>query len=59
VRRYAELAPPGSYLVVSIMRADGELGAKARRAYRAASTYTHGRDEVAAWLSWLDLVPPE
>ena len=58
VRRYAELAPPGSYLVVSIIRADGEQGAKSRRAYRAAQTYTHGREEVAAWFSGLDLVPP-
>jgi O-methyltransferase involved in polyketide biosynthesis/DNA-binding HxlR family transcriptional regulator len=58
IRRYAELAPPGSYLVVSIMRADGDLGAKARGAYRAASTFTHGREEVAAWLSGLELVPP-
>jgi O-methyltransferase involved in polyketide biosynthesis/DNA-binding HxlR family transcriptional regulator len=58
VRRYAELAPPGSYLVVSIMRADGEQAAKARRAYRAAQGYNHGREEVAAWLSGLDLIPP-
>jgi DNA-binding HxlR family transcriptional regulator/SAM-dependent methyltransferase len=58
VRRYAELAPPGSYLVISIARADGEQGAKLRRAYRAASTYTHGREEMAAWLSGLDLVQP-
>jgi O-methyltransferase involved in polyketide biosynthesis/DNA-binding HxlR family transcriptional regulator len=58
VRRYAELAPPGSYLVISIGRADGEQGAKFRRAYQAASLYDHGREEVAAWLSGLDLVPP-
>lgn len=58
VRRYAELAPPGSYLVISVGRADGDLGAKYRRAYRAASAYTHGRDEVAAWLSGLDLISP-
>jgi O-methyltransferase involved in polyketide biosynthesis/DNA-binding HxlR family transcriptional regulator len=58
VRRYAELAPPGSYLVISVGRADSELGARARRTYRAASLYIHGRDEMAAWLSGLDLVPP-
>jgi O-methyltransferase involved in polyketide biosynthesis/DNA-binding HxlR family transcriptional regulator len=58
VRRYAELAPPGSYLVVSVMRADGEHGARVRRAYRAAQTYNYGREEVTAWFSGLDLVPP-
>jgi DNA-binding HxlR family transcriptional regulator/O-methyltransferase involved in polyketide biosynthesis len=58
VRRYAELAPPGSYLVISVGRADGKQSAKFRRAYQAASLYDHGREEVAAWLSGLDLVPP-
>jgi O-methyltransferase involved in polyketide biosynthesis/DNA-binding HxlR family transcriptional regulator len=58
VRRYAELAPPGSYLVISVARADGEQGTKSRRAYQAASLYYHGREEVAAWLSGLDLMPP-
>jgi O-methyltransferase involved in polyketide biosynthesis/DNA-binding HxlR family transcriptional regulator len=58
VRRYAELASPGSYLVISVARADGELGAKYTRAYQAASLYYHGREEVAAWLSGLDLIPP-
>jgi O-methyltransferase involved in polyketide biosynthesis/DNA-binding HxlR family transcriptional regulator len=58
VRRYAELAPPGSYLVISVGRADGEQGEKSRRAYRAAPGYIHGREEVAAWLSGLELVPP-
>jgi O-methyltransferase involved in polyketide biosynthesis/DNA-binding HxlR family transcriptional regulator len=58
IRRYAELAPPGSYLVISVGRADGEVVAKSRRAYLAAPTYAHGREEVAAWLSGLDLMPP-
>jgi hypothetical protein len=48
VRRYAELAPPGGYLVISVARADSEQGAKYTRAYRAAQGYIHGREEVAA-----------
>ena len=58
VARYVELLTPGSYIVLSVGRADGEHGERLVTAYRAGYTSNPSRGEVAAWLSGLDPVPP-
>jgi len=61
VRRYARLLAPGSIVAVSVIGSDNpEIAERARQAYTATRTYTHGRTDVASFLTdaGLELVEP-
>jgi O-methyltransferase involved in polyketide biosynthesis len=61
VSRYTRLLAPGSVLAVSVIGSDDpEVAALSRQAYTATRTYTHLREDVAAFLTdaGLELVEP-
>jgi O-methyltransferase involved in polyketide biosynthesis len=59
VAEYAAALAPGSYIVVSILRCDDlELWTRGRPLYTAGNSRNHTREEVASFLSGLELVPP-
>jgi hypothetical protein len=56
---YADLIAPGSYVVISCGRCDDEaLWKQLSEAYTAVGLYNHSPDEVAGFLTGLELVPP-
>jgi O-methyltransferase involved in polyketide biosynthesis len=60
VAGYVAALAPGSYVVLSAGRADGEEAKKGFAAYstRAAPVYNHSVPEFASFFGSLDLVPP-
>jgi O-methyltransferase involved in polyketide biosynthesis len=60
VARYAAALAPGSYIVLSVGRADSEATAKGFGVYSAGATqvYNHSVPEFASFFGSLDLVPP-
>lgn len=58
VAGYADLAAPGSCVVISCGRCDDEALEQLSEAYTAADSYNHAPDEMAAFLAGLALVPP-
>jgi SAM-dependent methyltransferase len=56
---YARLLAPGSVLAVSVIRNDDPgLLQQIRAAYTPAALHNHSREDIAAFLSGLELVPP-
>jgi hypothetical protein len=58
---YAAKLAPGSYFVISIARAEGELGDSAASTYNAqafASAYNHGLADFESFFDGMDIVPP-
>lgn len=49
---------PGSYLVLSVGHADPGNTAAIHRAYTAARLHHHAREDIGAFFSGLDLIPP-
>jgi O-methyltransferase involved in polyketide biosynthesis len=60
VARYVPALAPGSYLVLSVGRADGEAGRKGFSAYSSGGTrvYNHSVPEFTSFFGSLELVPP-
>jgi len=59
VAGYADLAAPGSYVVISCGRCDDEdMWKQLSEAYTAADAYNHSPDEAAGFLAGLEVVPP-
>jgi hypothetical protein len=49
---------PGSYLIISVGRGDGDIGERIPSEYAAASLQNHSREEVRAFFEGLDVVWP-
>ena len=60
VARYAAALPPGSYVVLSVGRADGDTAVQGFGAYSsgAARVYNHSVPEFAGFFGSMELVPP-
>jgi O-methyltransferase involved in polyketide biosynthesis len=60
VARYVTALAPGSYVVLSVGRADGEAAKKGFSAYSSGGTqvYNHSVPEFASFFGSLELVPP-
>ena len=60
VARYVAVLAPGSYVVLSVGRADGEAAKEGFGAYSSGATrvYNHSVPEFASFFGSLDLVPP-
>jgi O-methyltransferase involved in polyketide biosynthesis len=59
VATYAEALAPGSYLVLTIGRGDGEVADRFFGMYRAAARmYSHSLAEFATFFDRLEIVPP-
>lgn len=60
VARYVAALAPGSYVVLSVGRADGEAAKKGFSAYSSGGTrvYNHSVPEFASFFGSLELVPP-
>jgi SAM-dependent methyltransferase len=59
VTGYTAALAPGSYAIVSVGRCDDpDLWARGRAVYTAGDSRNHSREEIAACLGGLDLVPP-
>lgn len=58
VAQFVDGIPYGSYVILSVGQLEGETGAQFTRAYRAGRTYHHTQDDVARFLSGLELVHP-
>jgi hypothetical protein len=50
--------PPGSYLIVSAGQLDGDLGQQFSGQYSAGQLHHHTRDDLASFLSGLDVIEP-
>ena len=55
---FTRAMPPGSYLVLSVGHADPGNAAAIHRAYTAARLHHHAREDIRAFFSGLDLIPP-
>ena len=55
---YTAALAPGSYVLISVGRGDDDLGAQVTAAYDAAPLYNHSPQDMAAFFTGLDLVPP-
>ena len=55
---YTAALAPGSYVLISIGRGDGDLGAQVTAAYDAAPLYNHSPQDMATFFAGLELVPP-
>jgi S-adenosyl methyltransferase len=49
---------PGSYVVLSVGSGDDRTGDALAREYRAATLHNHPQDQVAAFFSGLEMMPP-
>ena len=50
--------PPGSYVIMSVVGGDSELGEELARTYTAAPVYNHGPGGLGGLLDGLDLIGP-
>ena len=50
--------PPGSYVIMSVVGGDIELGEDMTRTYTAAPVYNHGPGGLAHFLRDLDIIDP-
>ena len=50
--------PPGSYVIMSVVGGDAELGEHMARTYTAAPVYNHGPGGLAHFLRDLDIIAP-
>ena len=50
--------PPGSYVIMSVVGGDAELGEDMTRTYTAAPVYNHGPAGLAHFLRDLDIIEP-
>jgi SAM-dependent methyltransferase len=50
--------PPGSYLIVSVGQLDGDIAEEFTSQYAAGQLHHHARDDLAAFLTGLDLIDP-
>jgi O-methyltransferase involved in polyketide biosynthesis len=59
VAAYADAAPAGSWLAVSVFSGQDEsMEARSRTTYTAATFWIHGTADMARWLDGLEVVPP-
>jgi O-methyltransferase involved in polyketide biosynthesis len=58
VSAYAAALAPGSYVIISVGRADAGIGEQVTAAYDAAPLFNHSPEEVALFFTGLDLVEP-
>jgi S-adenosyl methyltransferase len=58
VSAYAAALAPGSYVIITVGRADAAIGEQVTAAYDAAPLYNHSTEEVASFFTGLDLVDP-
>jgi SAM-dependent methyltransferase len=49
---------PGSYLVISVARADGEIANRYMQSYSAGSLHNHSPEQIAGFFAGAELVPP-
>lgn len=54
ISEFADLAPPGSYLIISV----GSSGSKLAREYMADTLYDHSPDEIQTLLTGLEIIDP-
>ncbi len=50
--------PPGSYVIMSVVGGDAELGEELTRTYTTARVYNHGPGGLAHFMEGLDLLEP-
>ena len=50
--------PVGSYVIMSVVGGDAQLGQDMARAYTAAPVYNHGQGGLARFMVGLDLIDP-
>jgi S-adenosyl methyltransferase len=58
VSAHAAALAPGSYVIITVGRADATIGEQVTAAYDAAPLYNHSTEEVASFFTGLDLVDP-
>jgi SAM-dependent methyltransferase len=49
---------PGSYLIISVARADGEIANRYMQSYSAGSLHNHSPEQIAGFFAGTELVPP-
>ena len=49
---------PGSYLIISVARADGEIASRFTQSYSAGSLQNHSPEQIAGFFCGTELVPP-
>lgn len=55
---YVSALAPGSYVIISVGRGDGEIGQQVTSTYDAAPLYNHTPEDVTAFFDGLELVAP-
>jgi SAM-dependent methyltransferase len=58
VAEITDAIAPGSYLIVSVVQADGDLAERGTAGYQPARLHHHGPDALAGFLAGLDLIAP-
>jgi len=49
---------PGSYLIISVARADGEIASRFTRSYTANSLQNHSPEQIAGFFAGTEFIPP-
>ncbi len=55
---FTDALAPGSYLVISVARADGEIVSPFTRSYTAGSLHNHSPEQIAGFFAGTEFVPP-